>query len=108
MATRAILQKRAAELRATGLTAHRTLSALRKEFPGAERDSLVDAARLEGHRKHVSPSWTETGGFLLTPTKTKGKPPVTNPEPPKVRSLKRRSMLTQTATGPPTSYVWAT
>lgn len=67
MATRRILRNRADQLRSQGLTNHRAFRVLCKEFPNAERDSLVDAARLPGARTGVNPWWS-TWGRSLRPT----------------------------------------
>lgn len=58
------LRTRAEELRATGLTPLRTFWALRREFPGAERDQLVIAAQLPGAPRGINPTWTEVGQSL--------------------------------------------
>lgn len=58
------LRERADELRATGLTPLRTFWALQREFPGAERDHLVIAAKLPGAPRGINPFWTEIGQTL--------------------------------------------
>lgn len=68
------LRQRATELHAEGLTALRTYRALKREFPFAERDSLVDASRLPGHRTGLMPLSPQLGGFLLAPVTTKRPP----------------------------------
>ena len=68
------LRKRADELHAIGMTRLRIYRALRREFPFAERDSLVDASRLPGHRTGLLPLSPQIGGFLLAPVTTKRKP----------------------------------
>lgn len=68
MATFAALQNRADELRRLGLTAHRVFRRLRMEFPNAERDMLVNAARLPGHRRGITPELWAQWGQALRPT----------------------------------------
>lgn len=57
------MRSRAQELRATGLTPLRTFWALRREFPNAERDTLVNASQLPGHHTGINPSWSEKGSL---------------------------------------------
>lgn len=69
------LRHRAAELHSQeGMTPLRIYRALRREFPHAERDSLVDASRLPGHRTGLESLSVQIGGFLLSPVTTKRKP----------------------------------
>ena len=58
------LRLRANELRSLGLSAVRAFRVLRKEFPHAERDRLVNAAGLPGAHRGVNPKWTEHGRAL--------------------------------------------
>lgn len=68
------IRQRADELHAQGMTRLRTYRALKREFPFAERDSLVDASRLPGHRTGLMPLSQQIGGFLLSPVTTKRPP----------------------------------
>lgn len=56
------------------MTRLRIFHALRREFPTAERDTLVNASQIPGHHKGISPFWTEINGNLLRPVICK-KPP---------------------------------
>lgn len=51
------LHARAVDLRSQGLTERRTFCVLKKEFPRAERDTLVNASRLRGYHTRAAPSW---------------------------------------------------
>lgn len=77
MATMLILRNRAEQLRGLGLTSHGAFRVLRREFPHAERDMLVNAAGLPGAHVGVNPWWT-TWGQPLRPTQIrfqlKGRP----------------------------------
>jgi hypothetical protein len=58
MATLSVIRARADELRhLPHLTPLRLFRILSREFPHAERDFLVRAARLEGHPRGVTPGW---------------------------------------------------
>lgn len=86
-----VIRKRAETLRRLGLTPPRAFRVLRAEFPHAERDTLVNAARLSGYRKGVTPGWA-LWGQPLRPTqirfhpKKKGRPE----EPVVIRTVKRK------------------
>lgn len=77
------LRDRAVELRSLGLTKHRAFRVLSREFPHAERDSLVQAANLPGARTGYLPSWAqrvgkhqkiEANGAILRPVIAKRPP----------------------------------
>lgn len=77
------LSNRAVELRRLGLTPHRAFRMLRREFPHAERDSLVRAARLPGAPTGILPSWAQRidknmkiqpNGAMLHPVTTRRPP----------------------------------
>jgi hypothetical protein len=68
------IRQRADELHAEGMTRLRTYRVLRREFPHAERDTLVDASKLPGHRTGYMSFSVQIGGFLLSPVTTKRKP----------------------------------
>jgi hypothetical protein len=57
------LRDRADELRSQGLTKHRAFRMLRREFPHAERDSLVRAAQLPGAPTGYFPPWAQRIGL---------------------------------------------
>lgn len=69
---------RAEVLRGHGLTERRIFQNLRKEFPNAERDVLLRAAKLEGSPRGVTPGWA-LWGQPLRPVqirfKARGTPP---------------------------------
>lgn len=80
------IYSRADELRKVpGMTPLRIIWRLRKEFPVAERDMLVVAAKIEGHPRGINPRWTEHGQ-ALRPTqirfqpKRRGAPPDYEPQ----------------------------
>lgn len=85
------IHRRAEELRRLRLTPARVLRQLKREFRFAERDVLVNAARMEGYQRHVTPQWA-LWGQPLHPTmirfqpKRKGAPE----EPVKVRTIPRK------------------
>lgn len=77
------LYDRAVKLRQRGLTAHRAFRVLRNEFPHAERDSLVRAAKLPGAPTGYFPGWAQRidtkcviqpNGGILRPTMTRRPP----------------------------------
>lgn len=57
MATMSVLRERADELRQQRYTPHGVLRQLRNEFPWAERDFLINASRIVGYHRGVSPEW---------------------------------------------------
>lgn len=62
MATMSALRSRAAELALLPrMTPVRIYTMLGREFPDAERFQLVNAAKLEGHHRGITPGWTEWG-----------------------------------------------
>lgn len=70
------IETRAAQLRSLERTPLQAFRLLRNEFPHAERDVLVNAARLPGHHIRCNPSWAirigvdgktyASGGFPVT------------------------------------------
>jgi hypothetical protein len=67
MTSMSILRSRADQLFSLGLTSHRAFGVLCREFPNAERDMLVIAAKLPGAWTGVNPWWS-TWGRSLRPT----------------------------------------